>query len=259
MAIDNLFEPFNRKRSFEHISDVIKTSILDGTLKPGDKLPSEPEIASQFHVGRQTIRDAMRVLEQSGFIAVERGAKGGPLVKDTILSKISGLFVDALKMKMSSAQEFTVARTELENIIFRYALKNLDGSDIKKLAENVHKAEKKLDSGAASWEDNVEFHRILAKASKNYLFVIVMEAICAIQADFIIGAPRESTMERTHATAQEHQEILAAILAGRNEEAQALFEKHLIEVPTKYFQTLGKKVTSQSRKKMKPELPKQGR
>jgi GntR family transcriptional regulator, transcriptional repressor for pyruvate dehydrogenase complex len=259
MVIDNLFEPFDNKRSFERISDAIKTLILDGTLKPGDKLPSEPEIASQFHVGRQTIRDAMRVLEQSGFIAVERGAKGGPLVKDTILSKISGLFIDALKMKMSSAQEFTVARNELENIIFRYALKNMDESDINKLAENVRKAKEKLDSGIASWEDNVEFHQILAKASKNYLFVIVMEAICAIQADFIIGAPKESTTERTRATAQEHQEILAAILAGKNDEALALFEKHMVEVPIKYFQGIRKKLKNQDRKKMKLELSKRGR
>jgi len=236
MAADIIFEPFRKRRPFEQISDEIKKLILDGTLNPGDKLPSEPEIASQFHVGRQTIRDAMRVLEQSGFIAVERGAKGGPLVKDTILHRISGLFIDALKMRKPSAEEFTTARTELENIIFRHALKNADESDVSALRENIRRTKEKLARRVSAWDENVEFHRILAKASKNHLFVIVMEAICAIQADYIIGIPEESTIERVATTAQEHQEILDAMVSGSHDEALALFEKHLVKVPTRYFQ-----------------------
>lgn len=259
MAADTLFEPLEKKRPFEHISDEIKTLILEGALKPGDKLPSEPQIANQFHVGRQTIRDAMRVLEQSGFIAVERGAKGGPLVKDTILHKISGLFIDALKLRRPSAEEFSTARVELENIIFRHALKNADESDIEELAENIRRTGEKLDRRVAAWDENVEFHRLLAKASKNYLFVIVMEAICAIQADYIIGIPEESTVPRVRATAREHREILNAMVEGRHDEAMALFGEHLVDVPTKYFRPFRKKATGRSRKKPASELSKQGR
>jgi len=258
MADAKLFEPIHKRRPFEQIADEIKTLILDGTLNPGDKLPSEPEIASQFHVGRQTIRDAMRILEQSGFISIELGAKGGPLVKDTILHRISGLFIDALKMRRSSVEEFNVARTELENIVFRHALANADRSDIEALAENVRKTKDKLAKKEAAWDENVEFHRLLAKASKNYLFVIVMEAVCAIQADFIIGTPKESTIDRVRVTAEEHQKILDAMTAGTREEAMRLFDEHLVEVPAKYFRLFGKK-TGQGRGNVELEPTKRGR
>lgn len=258
MADRSLFEPLDKKRPFEQIADEIKTLILNGTLNPGDKLPAEPEIASQFHVGRQTIRDAMRILEQSGFIAVERGAKGGPLVKDTILHRISALFIDALKMKRSSVQEFNIARTELENIIFRHALNNADESDVAALAENVRKTKEKLAKRDAAWGENVEFHRLLAKASKNYLFVIVMEAVCAIQADFIIGTPKESTFERVRCTTLEHQKILDAMMEGRREEAIRLFDEHIKDVPAKYYRLLMEK-PSQSLGSPRVEPIKRGR
>ena len=61
MDQDNLFTPIESKRTFEEISSKVKTLIFDGTLKPGDKLPSELELAKQFGVGRQSVREALRL------------------------------------------------------------------------------------------------------------------------------------------------------------------------------------------------------
>ena len=82
-----LFGPIRNGRIFEEVSFKIKELILNGTINPGDKLPSEAELAQQFGVSRQTIREALRLLELSGFITVQRGAHGGPLIKDTIVKK----------------------------------------------------------------------------------------------------------------------------------------------------------------------------
>ena len=85
-----LFSPIKSKRTFEEVSGKIKTLIFDGVLKPGDRLPSEIELARQFMVSRQTIREALRILELSGFIKVQKGGSGGPLIKDTIRAKPPG-------------------------------------------------------------------------------------------------------------------------------------------------------------------------
>ena len=58
-----IFEPLRTKRAFEEISAEIKRLIFSDKLKPGDRLPSEIELAGQFGVSRHTIREALRGLE----------------------------------------------------------------------------------------------------------------------------------------------------------------------------------------------------
>ena len=67
---EDIFTPLKGKRAFEEVSSQIKKLVFEGVLKPGDRLPSETELAVRFNVGRQTIREALRILELSGFITV---------------------------------------------------------------------------------------------------------------------------------------------------------------------------------------------
>ena len=86
-----LFVPIQSLRTFEEVSSRIKELIFNGTLKPGDKLPPETQLAQEFNVGRQTIREALRLLELSGFIKIQKGGGGGSFIADTILIPVSGL------------------------------------------------------------------------------------------------------------------------------------------------------------------------
>ncbi|MBW2031251.1 MAG: FadR family transcriptional regulator [Deltaproteobacteria bacterium] len=107
-----LFTPIKTRRTFEEVSASIKQLILDGVLRPGDRLPSEMELARQFNVSRQTIREALRILELSGFISVQKGGSGGPLIRDTIMNTINNLFFDAFQLERISIDELTAARIE---------------------------------------------------------------------------------------------------------------------------------------------------
>jgi GntR family transcriptional regulator, transcriptional repressor for pyruvate dehydrogenase complex len=62
----DMFQPIKGKRTFEEVSDKIKSLVIKGILKVGDRLPSEAELARQFSVGRQSVREALRLLELSG-------------------------------------------------------------------------------------------------------------------------------------------------------------------------------------------------
>jgi DNA-binding FadR family transcriptional regulator len=64
---NHLFVPIKDLRTVNEISTKIKDLIFSGVLKPGDRLPSEVKLAQQLNVGRQTIREALRLLEISGF------------------------------------------------------------------------------------------------------------------------------------------------------------------------------------------------
>jgi len=125
-----LFTPINNRRAFEQVSTKIKELIFRGVLKPGDKLPSETHLAAQFNVGRQTIREALRLLELSGFIVIQKGGTGGPEIVNTVLNRIRDLFLDAFRIKNISMKDLTVARLEIEKVVLLYAMLNMDESDI---------------------------------------------------------------------------------------------------------------------------------
>lgn len=223
-----LFAPIENRRAFEQVSTRIKELIFQGVLKPGHRLPSETHLASQFNVGRQTIREALRLLELSGFIVIQKGGAGGPIIANTIITRISALFLDAFRMRNVSMKDLTVARLEIEKIILNYAVDNAEPSDIRALRENVKAAKSKIANNQLATEENLHFHRLLATASKNHMFIITLEAILAMVGDFLsqIGP----TVETSGSVVYYHELILEAIVEKDRVRAVHFLEEHICEV-----------------------------
>lgn len=244
-----VFAPFKHHRTFEMVSNKIKKLIFDGVFKPGDKLPPETELAQQFNVGRQSVREALRILELSGFIRIQKGGGGGAVIKDTISDTIGNLFLDAFQLEKISIEELTIARIEIEKIILKYVIQNADESDIRYLQENLRKTKEKAKKNLIVIDENIHFHKLLAKASKNPLFIIVSEAIItAVRQVWIQLRPdsdllnnekwhNDSTINSKN-TIKYHEKILNAIIARDLEEAVVQLEKHLEEVKNR-LQLLG--------------------
>ncbi len=226
------FSPLKTPRAFEEISAEIKRMIFSGILKPGDRLPSESELGSQFGVSRNTIREAVRRLELAGFIAVQKGATGGPVVVDTILNSISSLFLDAFQMKKMTTEELTKARLEVEKMVLRNALPAITEEDIALMRESVQEAKRKLEAGLTPFEEDLQFHKLLARATKNHAFVIMVESLMAVVAHFMsflnIGA---DVSVKANAA---HERILRAIENGDENEALAELESHIMEADRAY-------------------------
>ncbi len=225
---ENLFKPIKNSRIFEEVSSRIKELIFEGFLKVGDRLPSEAELARQFNVGRQTIRESLRLLESSGFISIHRGGAAGPIIKDTILIRIKDLFYDAFRIKKVSLEELTLARLEIEKIVIGYAIDNIDENEIEELWKNITAAKEKIEANIIATEENIQFHKLLAKATKNHVFVIVVESMMAVVGDSLsrIGPDIETSSN----VVQFHEEILKAIAGKKRDKAVNLLEKHLLEV-----------------------------
>ena len=70
------------------------------------------------------------------------------MIKNTVLNRISELFLDAFRMQTISINELTEARLEIERIVLNHAMENADESDIRDLEKNVSKAREKIEAGA---------------------------------------------------------------------------------------------------------------
>ena len=236
-----VFTPVKSPRTFEEVSNQIKKLIFDGVFKPGDKLPSEIEIAQQFNVGRQSIREALRILELSGFITIQKGGGGGAIIKDTISSTISELFLDAFQLEKITIEELTIARFEIEKIVLKYAIENADDSDIESLRKNILEAREKIKNNVLVVDENIRFHKLLARASKNHLFVIVVEAVTTAIRHFMSGLGPDSeasdsekwyaeNMMNSKNTLAYHEDILNAVIEKKLDLAIDILENHLLEV-----------------------------
>ena len=232
MEQENLFTPIESKRTFEEISSKVKALIFEGTLKPGDKLPSELELARQFGVGRQSVREALRLLELSGFVSVQKGYGGGPIVQDTISTRIRNLYLDAFRMEKITIDEFTVARSVIEKAIINEVIDQADESDIRCLQENIEGAEALIAKKELATDENFEFHALLARASKNKVFIILEKSINAIHRN--LRSRSKADFETTQNAVKAHQKLLDAIINKDREKAIELLEEHVFEVKKSY-------------------------
>ncbi|MCK5204789.1 MAG: FadR family transcriptional regulator [Desulfobacterales bacterium] len=235
-----VFTPVKGSRTFEEVSNQIKKLIFGGVFKPGDKLLPETELAQQFNVGRQSIREALRILELSGFITIQKGG-GGEAVTTAVRHFISSLFLDAFQLEKITIEELTVARFEIEKTVLKYAIENADEADIKRLQENVRDAWEKIEANINVIDENIQFHNLLAKASKNHLFVIVVEAVTTAVRHFMsqLGPDAEfpdneqwynENIIQSKNTLTYHNIILNAVIEKKLDKAIDTLENHLQEV-----------------------------
>ena len=237
------YKPIKTKRTFEEISSRIKELIFEGVLKPGEKLPSENGLAKRFQVGRQSVREALRLLELSGFITVQKGVNGGPIIENTMLNKMADMFQDTFKFNRIPIKDLTIARTEIEKLILKMAIENADESDISGIEANIKKAKAKQKQGVPAFEENTDFHRLLAKASRNHVFVMVMESILAVESDFRSKFKKVDIQKSVRIT-QYHEQILNALIEGDYDQAQRTHESLVRETHSMFSSgplTKGKK------------------
>jgi len=225
---ENIFIPMPGKRAFEEVSSRIKKLVFQGLLKPGDKLPPESDLAKKFNVSRQTIREALRILELSGFIEVQQGYGGGSFIKDTTLSKMGHLFLDTIRLERITIEELTVARLENERAILNHAIDSADETDIAALRENIEQAKKIIKNNLMATDLNFEFHKLLAKATKNNVLVILMELVLVALSQVV--ARTTPDLETTASAIRYHEKILQAMTEKDRAGALKLLEAHLKEV-----------------------------
>ncbi|TMC92247.1 MAG: FadR family transcriptional regulator, partial [Chloroflexi bacterium] len=65
---EHMYIPIQSVKVFEQVAEQIEKRILDGELRSGDRLPTERELAEQFHVSRTAVREAMKILAQKGLV-----------------------------------------------------------------------------------------------------------------------------------------------------------------------------------------------
>ena len=126
-------KPLRVKHAYEQVSSEIEAQILNGSLKPGDRLPGEVEMAGMFNVNRSTVREGIRRLESEGF--VRRISPRKMVVSIPHMAELSSRQTRALSMLDVTFDELWNVAIATEPLAAELAARHADAEDIADLDE----------------------------------------------------------------------------------------------------------------------------
>ena len=223
---DSIFAPVAVARASSAITEQIRSAILTGRLKAGDRLSPERELAEQFGVSRVTVRDALRSLEAMGLIEVKVGARGGAFVTAPTGSKVAQTMSDMMLMAATTPEDIVEARLIVELGTVTLACARASDEDITLLRELCERGREALAAGNYSRELSWDFHAKLGQAAHNRAVGGLTQSF---RSTLSMHPLRVREGSRAHElTVEEHLRIVEALERRDGGEARRAMADHLL-------------------------------
>lgn len=211
--------PGRTPKASEHLASEIRRRVLSRGMQTGETLPSESELITQTGLSRATVREALRLLESEGMIEVKRGPRGGVTVGKPSSENVARSLALLLTVGEASWRELFAFREFVEPAAAAGAAENATDEQRRELL-----ALAKSEAGDARIAHHT-FHVLLAQASGNQLFSVILVAI--EQAVHWLSADADlSEWDMAGANAA-HKAIAEAISRGDARKAERLMRSHL--------------------------------
>lgn len=218
------FEAVGSGRTFELILNQLRAGIERGDLGPGEKLPPEPELARQFGVSRTVLREALKVLELSGYLDVRRGYGGGTFVAQPTGEEFATVPPPAVPILTVTGDQLLEVRRAIEPAAARLAARSAV-SEALALKEAIREMEVFDDRPAHVLQAIVDFHVAVAKAARNPVFAAVLEDLRPVMYREMNRLVQDSAWRDL--CRQEHERILKQIEAGQADAGEHAMRDHV--------------------------------
>src|SRR5690554_8196376 len=226
-------QPIAPKRLADTIVEQLETMILEGALKPGQRLPPERVLAEQFGVSRPSLREAVQRLAAKGLLTSRQG--GGNFVTESLGSSFSDPLVLLLENRPEAHRDLLEFRRTLEADCAYYAAQRATEVD----QELLTRAWQELDNCYRSpSEENIEregaadagFHMAIAEASHNVVLLHTMRNLFSLLKSGIvtnIGGMYSKNAETRQGLIEQHQKLYRAIVEHRTDDARQIASEHI--------------------------------
>jgi GntR family transcriptional repressor for pyruvate dehydrogenase complex len=228
------FKALEQRRAFEQIIFQVEEAILEGRLRPGDRLPAERTLAETFGVSRASVREALRVLEVFGVVAARRGTgpDAGSIVAD---GAVNGL-ANALRLHTVLGQIDTRDIVDIRAVLEGHAAQEAARREPAEREAAVAILRATIDTMLAAedvrtyHEHDTDFHVSLATASGNALLPVVMGALREVmKRDMVDGFSRlDDWRGMRDRLVVEHRTITDRIAAGDPDGAVTAVREHIM-------------------------------
>lgn len=214
--IDFVISP--TKKLYEHVVEALEKVIV---LSAADeKLLSEQELADRFNVNKAVVREALTVLKDRGLVQSRNGV-GSYVCKpntETVVNAVSRI----IKASSITDQDIHETRLILEISVVRLAAVNVVSEEIARLEKTVEEMSKSTLSNDEWLAIDMEFHTIIAKASRNDLLAMCVEMMMLLLKDYMRKGRYSCS-----GTVSEHRKIVAALRTGDPDLCESALRCHL--------------------------------
>ncbi len=206
--------------------------MITKTLKPGDKLPPEVELARTFFVSRNAVREAIKMLVALGVVEIRRG--DGTYVTQTLSSSAIDPLIFTLILNHKMPKQLFEFRKMLEIGILDIVMAEVTPGDIENMERAIQNFEKDCREGVTDekklCQDDLEFHYAFGAATHNPLIIKLAYTIWEMFAPSIKRASESFKKKKTSQIERgpgEHRMILEAIKEKNLEKAKRAVYKSL--------------------------------
>ncbi|WP_088189525.1 FadR/GntR family transcriptional regulator [Desulfosporosinus sp. FKA] len=236
-----ILKPIKTQKIYEQIVDQISQLVIDGHLKPGDRLPSERELVDRFKVSRSSIREAVSALELMGLIEVRSGE--GMYIRQVNVDSVVAPLAWMLFIEKDSDLELYEARKVLEVQAAGLAAERAEEDEIAEMHKHLELMRTDLQLERTGEEADHNFHYCIAKATHNKILIRLMNTISdtmriTLKTSRNILASDRNKPRRLY---DEHFAIYEAIRLHDIEQAQKLMLDHLVGVENELAKDLLRK------------------
>ncbi|EXJ11671.1 MULTISPECIES: pyruvate dehydrogenase complex transcriptional repressor PdhR [Nitrincola] len=218
------------------ISDVImqqmEAMILEGALKPGQRLPPERELALRFEVSRPSVREAVQKMVAKGLLSSRQG--GGTYVTERLGESLSDPLLDLFKHHPEAQYDLLEFRHALEGVSAYYAAMRSTAADKREIRKCYEDLQRYHDEKAFDKEvmADVDFHLAIAASTHNMVLLHMMRALFTLLRHHIGDNlkniyPKDNWRSSIHS---QHGVLLEAIENGEPEKARKAAHDHLMFV-----------------------------
>jgi DNA-binding FadR family transcriptional regulator len=223
---DAIFTPIRTANAFEQTVERIGRAIKMGLLRPGERLPSERDLAAHLALSRSTVREALRVLAEAGYLEARRGRGGGTFVAQTVPALEARDPHDVLRELGDDVPDALRFRRVLEVGSAELAAERATAEDCGRLAGLIEEASQFDASDYPAYRAvDSRLHVAIASISGSVRLVSAITEVQGTISEIMNGMPR-SDETLVNSTAQHHR-LLAAIEAHDRDAARVVMREHV--------------------------------
>ena len=232
------FNPIGKKSVSQAIIDQIMEQIGNGSLRPGERFPSERQLCEQFEVGRSSVREAMVTLKAMGVVK----SKNKITVLNDDQQKMNMQTLNDLNETFSNIKDVLEARKILEGEIILLAADRATETDMANIESHIKETEDLLTYA----ELDQKFHIAIAAAAHNQVIYTVYKMMLErLFSTYTIYTEAKSANQESYIEmlisegVKSHKELFEALKSGNKKLAKTTLIKHLNSAEMKLFSSMG--------------------
>ena len=212
----------SKDKAYEKVTHYVKERIKTGELRVGDKIPTERELSEKLELSRNSVREALRTMDNMGLIRCRQGS--GNYISGEMQQIIEETLYMMFMLKQISDIDVSQLRRAIDIQAMILAVRNVNEDDIYEIKQLLDRLDV-IEVDESAFVDR-EIHLLISKYSKNKLIEIINDTLSTIMEKFIFKARRLVIGNESDVLTVFHRDMLMSLLERNEGKGVLVINKH---------------------------------